>query len=231
MGIRRGEITTKIVPHGLIFNMDAANRASYIPNASTTFNTINLSESGSFINSPTFVSSTPSWDFDGTDTSINCGDYEMDGFTGLTVEAWCKSDTTANLSRRIVAKDQVGVQGAWMLWVNSTNLKWQTHNGSTFKEATYTSYSEDTNWHHIVGTLRNGTNTLYLDSVAVASIGSVGALDDADNEKIVIGADSDTGSPEHTWNGQIANVKIYNRGLSSTEVAQNYNALKGRFGL
>ena len=29
MGIRRGEITTKIVSDGLVFNMDAANRASY----------------------------------------------------------------------------------------------------------------------------------------------------------------------------------------------------------
>ena len=35
MGIRRGEITTKIVPHGLVFNMDAANRASYV-NGNTT---------------------------------------------------------------------------------------------------------------------------------------------------------------------------------------------------
>ena len=49
------------------------------------------------------------------------------------------------------------------------------------------------------------------------------------SNEIVIGADSDTASPEHEWNGQIANVKIYNRGLSSTEVLHNYNALKSRF--
>ena len=226
-----GSIRTPIISDGLIINHDAANRASYIPNDITTYNTIDTSKSGSFINSPIFISSPPTWDFDGTDTSINCGDYEMDGLTGLTVEAWCKSDTTVNTSRRIVAKDQVGVQGAWILWVNSTNLLWQTHNGSTFKAAEYSSYSEDTNWHHIVGTLQNSTNTLYLDGVAVASIGSVGALDDADNEAIVIGADSDVASPAHVWNGKIANVRVYNRGLSASEVLHNYNALKSRFGL
>ena len=91
MGIRRGEITTKIVSDGLIFNFDAANRASYVNGSTKTFNTINLSQSGSLENSPTFISSPAAWDFDGLDTYINCGDIEMDGITGLTVEAWCKS--------------------------------------------------------------------------------------------------------------------------------------------
>jgi hypothetical protein len=227
--MRMGSITTDIIKNGLVFNMDAANRASYIPDATTAFNTINSSQSGSFLNSPTFTSSPSAWDFDGTDACINCGDIEMNGFTGLTVEAWCKSDVTDSNSRRIVSKDQVGVAGAWILWIKSSDLYWQTHDGSSFKEAQYTSYSENTNWHHIVGTLLNGTNTVYLDGVAVASVGSVGALDDADNEKMVIGADSDISSPENEWNGQIANVKIYNRGLSSTEVLHNYNALKSRF--
>jgi hypothetical protein len=31
--------------------------------------------------------------------------------------------------------------------------------------------------------------------------------------------------------GNIGNVSIYNRALSSTEITQNYNATKGRFGL
>ena len=41
MGIRRGEITTKIVSDGLILNIDPGNRASTIPSTSTTttFNT------------------------------------------------------------------------------------------------------------------------------------------------------------------------------------------------
>jgi hypothetical protein len=230
MGIRRGSISTPIIVDGLVFNFDAANRASYVNGSTKTFNTINLSQSGSLENSPTFISSPAAWDFDGSDTYINCGDIEMDGITGLTVEAWCKSDVTDSNQRRIVSKDQQGTQGAWILLVQSGDLKWQTHDGA-FKIASYGSYSEDTNWHHIVGTLRDGTNTLYLDGAAVASIGSVGALDDADNEEIVIGADSDVGANTFLWNGQIANVKIYNRGLSPSEVLHNYNALKGRFGL
>jgi hypothetical protein len=33
------------------------------------------------------------------------------------------------------------------------------------------------------------------------------------------------------FNGQIPVVKIYNRALTQTEVAQNYNAIKSRFNL
>ena len=33
------------------------------------------------------------------------------------------------------------------------------------------------------------------------------------------------------FNGSVSNTIVYNRVLSATEVAQNYNALKSRFGL
>jgi hypothetical protein len=36
-------------------------------------------------------------------------------------------------------------------------------------------------------------------------------------------------SPSRSINGSIACASIYNRALSSTEITQNYNALKNRF--
>ena len=228
MGIRRGSITTSIISDGLIINHDAANRASYVPNATTTYNTIDLSQTGTFINSPTFVSSTPSWDFDGTDTSINCGDYEMNGLRGFAVEAWFKSDSTNNQSRRIASKDQVGIAGAWILWTNSSDLKFQAYDGGWII-AEYSAYSEDSNWHHVIANVFGGRVSLHLDGVKVANATGFTSLDDADNEVIAIGADSDTSSPGHVWDGQIANVRVYNRGLEESEILHNYNALKGRF--
>ena len=44
---------------------------------------------------------------------------------------------------------------------------------------------------------------------------------------LYIGQDT---SPDFA-NGKISNTQIYNRALSASEVLQNYNALKGRFGL
>ena len=73
MGIRRGSITTGIIADGLVFNMDAANRASYVPNGTTSFNTLNILQSGSFENGIDFLQppiSASCWEFDGTDEYI-----------------------------------------------------------------------------------------------------------------------------------------------------------------
>ena len=71
--MKYGSITTGIIADGLVFNVDPANRASTIPSSTTskTFNTLDTSISGSFINDTIYDSSTisPSYAFDGT------GDY------------------------------------------------------------------------------------------------------------------------------------------------------------
>ena len=77
----------KIVQDGLIFYVDAANPRSYV-SGSTTCNNLVSSNTGSLLNDVTFDSgSQGSWYFDGTDECINCGDMEMNGWTGLAVEA------------------------------------------------------------------------------------------------------------------------------------------------
>ena len=54
MSGRAGEIITDIVEDGLVFNMDAANRASYPKIGIKTFNTIDTTDSGSLINDVAF---------------------------------------------------------------------------------------------------------------------------------------------------------------------------------
>ena len=73
-----GNITTDIIKNGLVFNMDASNRASTIPSTSTdkAFNTINLSNSGSFINDTIWDNNTPSSSF---------GSFAFDGTTDYII--------------------------------------------------------------------------------------------------------------------------------------------------
>ena len=35
----------------------------------------------------------------------------------------------------------------------------------------------------------------------------------------------------NSWNGRLAYFAVYNRGISNDDYLNNYNALKGRFGL
>jgi hypothetical protein len=39
------------------------------------------------------------------------------------------------------------------------------------------------------------------------------------------------GGPSYSWQGKIDSVSIYSRALSAVEIAQNFNALRGRYGL
>ena len=77
MGIRRGEITTKIVSDGLVFNMDPANRASYPRTGATVTDTIG--DITGTLTGANGDNNTPQWentnggifDFDGTDDAID----------------------------------------------------------------------------------------------------------------------------------------------------------------
>ena len=57
---------------------------------------------------------------------------------------------------------------------------------------------------------------------------------DTNNTKLAIAADFNTGYDSGAVvfvNGKMPIVRIYNTALSATQVLQNYNAIKGRFGL
>ena len=178
------------------------------------------------------VANTKSVLFDGTDDLINFGDIELNGLSGLTVSAWFKANSTG-ASSRIVSKDQLGVQGCFILWIDGSNdLLFQAHNGTGFKIATYASFSEDTNWHHVAGVFSATAIKLYLDGAEVASATYPSStLDDSDNEEVVIGADSDVASPDQLFKGNIDEVAIWNEALTASEVAQIYHGSQANFDL
>ena len=71
--------------------------------------------------------------------------------------------------------------------------------------------------------------TLYIDGVSSTNrtTDNSGNYSRVNNE-FSIGSIDDS---SFDYIGLLSNVILYNRGLSASEVTQNYNALKGRFGL
>lgn len=89
-------------------------------------------------------------------------------------------------------------------------------------------YNDDI-WHHMVATRvrSTGTITLYVDTQQVATgTGGVQSLTSSTNMRI--GAIQVN---NNFFSGSIANIQVYNRALSTSEILQNYNALKSRFNL
>ena len=241
--MRMGPITTDIIKNGLVFNMDAANRASYIPNATTSFDTINPSSSGSLENGINFLQppiSASCWDFDGTDDYIELGQIDSSnpisfaGTTENTWEAWINSKGTGDTYQRIIDKSSGtgGVDGYfWSLGSTAGDGKiWcKIDNRSGINDVAISGYTDNV-WQHLVVTrVNNATNgwKTYLNGVLKDERDSGDDPVPTDTEGCRIGTWNHSSARE--FNGQIAAVRLYNRALSASEVLHNYNALKSRF--
>lgn len=103
----------------------------------------------------------------------------------------------------------------------------QTSVGRTVGD--YGSGVADGLWHH-VGFTYDGTNkNTYLDGNYMGTQATTGTLVSSfANRSMGIFGQADT---TYGLNGIVHNTSVYNRALSAEEVKQNYNALRGRFGL
>ena len=92
-------------------------------------------------------------------------------------------------------------------------------------------------WYNIVitksGTTSGGSATyvMYNNGVQVASNTSSALITESAFTSIWIMRSPDDDQTTISWDGDFGPFSIYNKILSAAEVLQNYNAIKGRFGL
>jgi len=79
-------------------------------------------------------------------------------------------------------------------------------------------------WVHLVGTYKNGVGaTLYINgSIEIANTGLTGLINTNGNDPVTIGAWINGGTLSRQWQGQMDDVRLYNRALSAADVAELY---------
>jgi len=224
MGIRRGSISTPIIVDGLVFNMDAANKASYVPNATKSHNTINLSQTGSLQDTGMFSTDNKGvFVCDGVDTGIALNSTSNLG-TVSTVGIWVKRNSATDNGKALFGNNANAWQPA-MYIASTTSLyvslsKW-------VKPFFYSAgWSNTTDWFYITITRNGDAANLYKNGAFVDDLTGLGT---GETKFDSIGFQSADNSDY--YNGNIGPVHFYNRVLSDSEILHNYNALKGRFGL
>ena len=223
----------KIVTDGLEFYIDAANPKSFV-DGNTTWNDLSRSgNNGTLTNGPTFDSANGgSISFDGVNDYVDF----TDNFTltnNITVSSWVKAYTTTQTT--IVGKYKyIGNDRSWYIgtYTNGSSLQVVlSSNGSNFNRYICGNIN-DGNWHHVSFSFSSGLVKMYIDSIpqTVTQIGSntITTLHDY-TDSIEVG--SVANGIGNFFDGNISNVKIYNKVLTDSEIQQNYNALKTRFGL
>tara|TARA_A100001015_G_C14720949_1_gene605875 strand:+ start:79 stop:774 length:696 start_codon:yes stop_codon:yes gene_type:complete len=226
-----GNITTDIIKKGLVFNFDAANRASTIPSTSTdkTFNTIDLSQSGSFTADAQFDSSTisPSFNLDGTGDYINLGNDSILNFSKYTFSVWVKLSNTNNqtfIGKGLSKNYGFGISVGNIYHNIKTSAGW----GGNESTSVSGNISTDT-WQNVVGTYDEVNIKVYVDGEFKSSLAKAGPI-------VYSSSNTEIGHIGDDYNGyyvtgNMGPIQIYNRALSASEILHNYNALKGRFGL
>lgn len=86
-------------------------------------------------------------------------------------------------------------------------------------------------WNHYVATynVSNGSRFRYFNSSLLSPSQSSGVTNTSAN-RFSIGAFQDT-TAQYFFQGKIASVKIYNRSLTVNEIRQNFEAVRGRYGI
>ena len=241
----------KIITDGLVLCLDAGNTKSY-PGSGTSWSDLSgNSNTGTLTNGPTYSSDDGGYiSFDGVDDYITLGtqinsDIQL---TDVTISFWAYIDSTVD-DEVFVSMNDLSISGPLVIWydvsstfnINNTGIGDIGGGGENTVDVIVTDASSEkrfsttnnalsaTTWHNIsvVLDVTNNSFYTYIDGVEKAkwvSNNTSGGIKSTTNDFRIGG-----GSPY--LDGRISNLLVYTKALTAEEVQQNYNALKGRYGL
>ena len=212
-----------VVTDGLLVYLDAANTRSYSGSGNTVYDLSGLGNTSELINGPTYSSSNlGTFVFDGTNDAIHINSLaNILPKTAYTKIAYFYV-TNSLTSNNIISG---GWSGAHAFWLQGVNRLYAGHNGAWSTVTGSTALVNDT-WYFGAVTYSSTTGwKLYLNGREDGS--SANTTTFTGDQEIIIGA-YDSGN---NFTGRISNVQVYNRALTATEIVQNYNATKKRYGL
>ena len=217
-----GSTGPNIATDGLVLSLDAANKKSYAGHGTVWNDLSGNANTGTLTNGPEFLTSA-------SNTVSNIGCFSFDGSNDL-VECSAISSTnfTNSLWMRVDAKNINGII-SWTVGTVRRELLFIlgdisiAYGSNKYKRGPVLSNGV---WMNVAATYDGTTPLIYVNGVS-QTLGSETATAAGAANKCYIGRTAY--STPYYFDGKMANVKIYNRALTSTEVVQNYNATKSRF--
>jgi hypothetical protein len=220
-----------IVTSGLVLHLDAANTKSY-PGSGTTWSDLSGNGNAStLVNGPTYSSTNGgSIVFDGSNDYASFYAPSLSGTA--TIEIWCK--LAAGFSEKMVMG-----WNSYDVYCPGGRLGYNTGNSDLYgiSAATVTSLGCAGNWKQYIFEMRSDVsytnNKIYVNG-EIQTLSQQLATEYAATRNF------------NSGNGRIASwiatigyempmncavFRVYNTALTATQILQNYNALRGRFGL
>jgi hypothetical protein len=241
MAIKSGETTYHqakrgIVQNGLVLNLDAGVDASY--NGGTTWRDLEGGNNGTLTNGPTLDRDNGgSIIFDGSDDRVEIPDNDLFSFIGsaFSLSTWLKTSSTISSSKGFICKGNTLFAGEYAFHSYGSQIAFRlTDNSTGAYRGVATGGIDQGVWTNFVavsdGTQEISGMSIYKNGVLLSvSNSSGGSFTGVQNTStpLKVGARSNS----EVFTGSIATSLIYNRALTATEVLQNYNVTRHRFGV
>jgi hypothetical protein len=216
-----------IVLNGLAVYLDAANTKSY-PGSGTTWTDLSgFQRNGTLTNGPTYSSAdSGSIVLDGVDDDVALGTFFT--FTNFTISLWVYPGATQTTYADIFDNNHTGTQNFNCQQNVSNTNQYQFGCLNATNNSVTSVFTLTANiWQHLTFTWNNSVASAYINGVFQSS-GSAANPINYTSPNLRIG---EWGGGGRNWNGRVACFMAYNRVLSTSEITQNFNALRGRFGI
>ena len=232
----------KTVTSGLMLYLNAADANSYTSGSATWQDLSGNGNTGALTNGPTYNGANGgSIVFDGVDDICPIADIPFRFGNTFTISLWFYWDNI-NKSKNILGKRNIAspyvqfgfnIMDSPYLGNASNKLNWfarpdQGDTGNSFD--TWLSYTlGSAGIYNAVVVMAPNNQYLYVNGILQASATKNNSTYtwNITGKIYTLGGTTDVAQ----WNNKIYQNSIYNRALSATEVLQNYNASKSRFGL
>jgi hypothetical protein len=218
-----------VVTSGLVLCLDAGNPRSY-PGTGTTWFDVSSNLPTTLQNSPTYTSGINGYfTLNGTNSWVDIGTNASFMPANFTASIWFYLNGTpsAGTVYRVFRSRTYGFgvnvtesRGFDAFMYDSTLALSSISGSSTLSLST---------WYNIAITFASNTFSIYLNGSLVTSTNTASNTAYYINGYMGLGRDAD--SANSFLNGRIANYCFYNKGLTATEVLQNFNAIRGRYGI
>jgi hypothetical protein len=245
MGLNHGGRGPNIVRDGLVLYLDAGSPNSY-QGTGTTWKDISKvnQNNGTLVNGPTFSSGNGgSIVFDGVDDYVNCGNASSLNFERTSSFSFCFwIYPTSFLSNGAIASKYDTSDKGWTIGIGVGGeglISLALRNTLITNDFVVSIASSNSllinNWYFISITYSGTSNTsgvsFYINGVKTTNniITRDGLTQNISNTANTLISGRLTNSIYYT--GRMFSFTAYNKVLTASEVLQNYNATKGRFGL
>jgi hypothetical protein len=218
----------KIVTNGLVLCLDAGSKKSYPGTGNIWRDLSGNGNDGTLTNEPTFSdANSGAIIFDGNNDHATLGSPSklnaLFGTNTVSVDVWLRRSANIN-GQRIVFDSGSGEHIQIDIDLNQLAFLIKS---SSYIRSVRSSPIDLNVWYNYVGVYNGSTITTYLNSILSSQVSQSGNIA-TDSGGFFIASYTYSA---FNFPGRIASVKVYNRALTPEEIKQNFNALRGRYGI